>query len=185
MVLGSWAIAQMQGAAKTAGADTADIGYMPFPDQVDGKFHVDVGGDYKIAINMNSKNKAAARAWVDWFIDESGYAADQGGIPTSVDRRRPRLVQGDFQDAGVEYLSQMNPAPEGEEGLRDKIDNAAEIDLWGNVTARRIVDDARGATNESKDQIFADLNKKWADAKADARRLIQLARRSAGPPTPR
>ena len=36
MVLGSWAVPQMQDAAKTAGTDPADIGFMPAPVKVDG-----------------------------------------------------------------------------------------------------------------------------------------------------
>src|SRR5690606_18839923 len=50
MVLGSWAIVQMQDAAD----NPEDIGYMPFPVQVDGKFHSTIGGDYKNGINVNS-----------------------------------------------------------------------------------------------------------------------------------
>src|SRR5665811_844210 len=42
MVLGSWAISQMQKAATDAGLDPAVIGYMPFPAQVDGVFHAAV-----------------------------------------------------------------------------------------------------------------------------------------------
>ena len=74
MWLGSWAIVQMQDAAKKAGKDPADIGFMPFPAQVDGKFCSVVGPDYQQAINIHSKHKAAARAWIDWFTDKSGYA---------------------------------------------------------------------------------------------------------------
>lgn len=62
MVLGSWAIPQMQAAAEAAGASAEDIGYMPFPAQVDGKFHAVAGGDYNLGINVNSDNKVTARA---------------------------------------------------------------------------------------------------------------------------
>ena len=58
------------------------------------------------------------------------------------------------------------PAPAGQEGLTDRIDKAAEIGLCDPKYRQRIVDAARGAKNETKDAIFADLNKKWADAKA-------------------
>ena len=73
MALGSWAVPQMQDAATKAGADPATIGFMPPPFLVDGKPVSPVGGDYKLAINVNSDHKAAARAWFDWFIDESGF----------------------------------------------------------------------------------------------------------------
>ena len=161
MVLGSWAITQMQDAAD----DAADIGYMPFPTQVDGTFHSVISGDYKNAINVNSENKDAARAWIDWFADESGYAASQGGISPRLDGPTPDTL-ADFETAGVEYI-ELNPAPEGEESLVNDIDTASEIGLWSPDYRQRIVDAARGARDESKEDIFADLNAKWAAGRAD------------------
>lgn len=160
MMLGSWAIVQMQGAA----TNKADIGYMPFPVQVGGKFHSVIAGDYKNAININSAHKAAARAWVDWFADESNYAVDQGGVPPLLTGSFPDTL-ADFKTAGVDYI-ELKPAPKGQEGLTSRIDAAAEIGLYDPKYRQLIVDAARGAKNETKDQIFADLNKQWAAAKA-------------------
>ena len=64
----------MQAAATKAGTDPADIGYMPFPVQKGGHFCSVVAADYLQAININSKHQEAARAWLDWFADKSGYA---------------------------------------------------------------------------------------------------------------
>lgn len=165
MVLGSWAISQMQGVAKTAGADPEDISYMPFPMQVDGKFQATTGGDLRLAINKNSPCKEAAHAWVDFFIDESGYAANESGIPTAIEGASPAWFQA-FKDAGVNLFSE-NPPPAGEEGLRDNVAKEAEIDLWGNVYRQALVDDARGQTDKGMDALFADLNKRWGEAKAE------------------
>jgi raffinose/stachyose/melibiose transport system substrate-binding protein len=160
MMLGSWSIVQMQQAA----ANKDDIGYLPFPVQVGGKFHSVISGDYKNAININSTHKAAARAWVDWFADESNYASDQGGVPPLLSGAFPSTL-GDFKTDGVEYL-ELIPAALGEEGLTNRIDAAAEIGLFDAKYRQGIVDAARGAKNETKDSIFADLNKKWSEAKA-------------------
>jgi ABC-type glycerol-3-phosphate transport system substrate-binding protein len=160
MMLGSWAIVQMQGAA----TDKADIGYLPFPVQVGGKFHSVIGGDYKNAVNINSKNKATARAWVDWFAKESGYAVHEGGISPVLTDPQPTTL-ADFTAAGVEYL-EMTPAPAGEEGLVQRIDSASEVGIGDPKYRQRIVDAARGAKKETKEAIFADLNKRWAAAKA-------------------
>src|SRR5262249_33730232 len=81
MNLGSWAIIQMQQAAVAAGKDPAIIGYMPYPTSVDGKQYAGAGGDYKMAVNKNSPNQDIAKAFVTWFMDESNFAFDQGGIP--------------------------------------------------------------------------------------------------------
>ncbi|ROT28239.1 ABC transporter substrate-binding protein [Micromonospora sp. HM5-17] len=160
MMLGSWAIVQMQEAAP----NKADIGYLPFPLQVNGTFHSVISGDYKNAININSKNKATARAWIEWFANESNYAADQGGISPVVNQPMPATL-ADLTAAGTTFI-ELNPAPKGEEGLADKIGNEAEIALWDGAYRQRIVDAARGARNETKEQIFADLNRKWAETKA-------------------
>ena len=160
MALGSWAISQMQG--KAVGHED-DIGYMPFPNQVDGKFNSSVAGDLRLAINVHTKCLDAAKAWVSFFIDESGYAANEKGIPTSVTGASPAWFD-DFTAAGVNLFTE-NPPPAGEEGLRDNIANEAEIDIWANVYRQALVDDARGQTSDGMDAMFADLNSRWAAAK--------------------
>ena len=160
MALGSWAIVQMQEAAD----NPDDIGYLPFPIQVDGTFHSVISGDYQNAINVNSDNKAAARAWIDWFADESGYATDQGGIHPRLDGPTPDTLS-DFDTVGVEYV-ELAPAPAGEESLVTDIDNSAEIGLWSPEYRQRLVDAGRGARDESKQDIFDDLNARWAAAQS-------------------
>jgi ABC-type glycerol-3-phosphate transport system substrate-binding protein len=159
MPLGSWAIVQMQQAAQNA----ADIGYLPFPTQVGGKFHSTISGDYKQAVNIHSQHIAAAEAWVTWFADESNYATDQGGISPLLSGPNPSTLS-DFSTDAVDYL-ELTPAPANEQGLTNRIDAAAEIGLYDPKYRQRIVDAARGATNETLDQIFADLNFKWAAEK--------------------
>jgi raffinose/stachyose/melibiose transport system substrate-binding protein len=162
MVLGSWAITQMQDAAVTAGGTKDDIGYLPFPYQVDGKFHASIGGDYKNAISKNSKNKATARAWIDWFAKDSGFAHDQGGLSPLVDGPAPDTL-GDFDTAGVVYVEQT-PAPADKASLEADIAAESGIDLWSNKYRAKLIDTARGAADGTKDSYFADLNKKWSDA---------------------
>jgi ABC-type glycerol-3-phosphate transport system substrate-binding protein len=168
MVLGSWAIVQMQDAAEAAGGSADDIDYWPFPNQVDGAFHSTIGGDYKNGINVNSDNKAAARAWIDWFADESGYATDQGGLAPRLDGPTPDTL-ATFDELGVEYI-ELTPAPEGQESLLTDIYNTAEIDLWGNLYRQKLIDIARGAADGDKESYFDELNTKWAEARAEVAR---------------
>jgi len=164
MALGSWSIQQMMDAATDAGADPADIGYMPFPVQVDGKFHSVASGDWKNGINIHSDNKDAARAWVFWFADKSGYANANGGLSPRLDGPTPSTL-GDFDAADVQYI-ELAPAEAGHESDVNDIDTQAEIGLWSPDFRQRIVDAARGASGETKESIFADLNARWADARA-------------------
>ncbi|GEL95564.1 ABC transporter substrate-binding protein [Cellulomonas composti] len=165
MVLGSWAIVQMQQAATDSGGSADDIGYMPFPYQVDGTFHAIIGGDYNLGINVHSDNKVTARAWIDWFNHDSGFADDQGGISPLVDSQLPANL-ADFTAAGVEFI-EMNPAPAGKESLLNDIDSAAEIGLWSPDYRKALVDNARGAgEGKSKQEYFDSLDAKWAAARA-------------------
>ena len=165
MVLGSWAVPQMQAAAEAAGGSAEDISFWPMPWQTDGTFHSTVGGDYKIGISKHSENKDAARAWVDWFLDESGFAAEQGGLSPRLDGETPEAL-ADFEAFGVEEV-ELAPAPQGEESLLSDIYNEAEIDLAGDQYRRQFVDVARGAADGDKESFFADLNERWAAARAE------------------
>ena len=163
MLLGSWAIPQMQQAAVDAGGSADDIGYMPFPAQADGTFHATAGGDYNLGINVASKNKVTARAWIDWFHHESGYSESQVGLSPLIDGATPAAL-ADFVDQ-VE-LVEMNPAPEGKESLFADIDTASGIVTTDPKYRQKIIDDARSGAR-TKQQVFDDLNAAWADGRAD------------------
>lgn len=159
MWLGSWAVSQMQDAAKKAGQDPSAIGFMPFPVQVGGHFCSVDAPDYQQAVSIHSKHKDAARAWLDWFTDKSPYAVDQGDVPTLKSGTLPTTLKA-YQDAGVQFLelSQEKAA------TVSNIDHASEVGLNSPDYRQHIVDVARGAASGTKDSVFADLNKKWGAA---------------------
>ncbi|GAA4721553.1 extracellular solute-binding protein [Isoptericola chiayiensis] len=165
MVLGSWAVTQMQDAAEANGGSADDIAYWPMPFQVDGTFRSTIGGDYKNAVSKHTENPEAARAWVDWFAQESGYAQSEGGLPPTVGGDLPDTLS-EFEPLGVE-LVEIAPAPAGEESLLSDIYDTAEIDLWGNVYRQKLVDVARGAADGDKQSYFDELNQRWSDARAE------------------
>lgn len=160
MVLGSWAIDQVKGLA----TNKDDIGFMPFPTNAS-KVIVPLAADYNLAINVNSENKAAARAWVDWFTNKSNYAVEQAGsISPAKGAELPDMLK-DYEKAGVEFQT-ITPAKAGEEGLVDKIDKEGEIGLWQPDFKKRIIEAAIGNTNESYDDIMKSLNEAWIKARA-------------------
>jgi ABC-type glycerol-3-phosphate transport system substrate-binding protein len=159
MWLGSWAVSQMQAAATKAGGQPSDIGFMPFPAQVGGKFCSVVGPDYLQAVSIHSSHKEAARAWLDWFTDQSTYAQDNADVPTLKSAPMPSSLKP-YQDAGVQFIEQS----QAKTATVNTIDNASEIGLQKPDYRQHIVDLARGATSGSLDADFADLDKKWADA---------------------
>jgi ABC-type glycerol-3-phosphate transport system substrate-binding protein len=159
MPLGSWAISQMQAAAEDNGASADDIGYMAFPASVDGTQLAVIGGDYNLAVSKHSKAKAAAWAWIQWVVEDSGYTEAQGMISPVLDKPLPENLQG-FEEAGVE-LMEINPAPAGKEGLINNIADDSQIDLYGPIYRQKLVDIARGAADGDKESYFAELNERW------------------------
>jgi len=164
MVLGSWALPQMAAAAEEAGASAEDIAYAPTPVQVDGQFHSVAGGDYNLGINVNSDNKATARAWIDWFNHESGFSEAQAGLSPMIDGPVPAALTG-FVDE-VELLT-LNPAEEGKESLFADIDTASGIVTTDPKFRQKTIDDARSGAR-TKEQIFDDLNAQWAEGRSSA-----------------
>ncbi len=162
MVLGSWAIQQCKDLSDTP----EDVGYMPFPyTNEDGKIYANSGGDKALGINKNSKNKEAARAWIDWFLDESTFARDSGAIPTLKGAAFPDTLKA-FQDLGVILITD-DPAPQGEEGLVDELDKLSEVGLWESNFKKDIIEAALGNKDLTYDEIMDELNEKWAGARKE------------------
>ena len=162
MVLGSWAVSQMQAAAVKAGASPDDIGYMAFPANVKGVQYATNDGDYSNAISKHSNAKAAAKAWITWFAEKSSYTEDQGMVSPVKSAPLPKNLTG-LSDAGVKLIEPA-PAPKGKESLLSDVANQAQIDIYGQVYRQKLVDIARGAADGTKDSYFAELNSKWSAA---------------------
>lgn len=158
MVLGSWAVVQMQ----EAGENSDDIGYMPFPITVDGKQYASAGPDYNYGINVNSSddNKIASMLYIKWLTEESNFAYDQGGVPIQVGAEYPAVLDA-FE--GVELVID-NPAVEGEETYFNDVNNESELSLNADhYHVSQIVENAMNATMNLED-ILNDWNERWAAA---------------------
>jgi raffinose/stachyose/melibiose transport system substrate-binding protein len=159
LMLASWAISQMKAATKAAGNDPEDIGFMPWPAQVNGHFCSIVQPDYAQAVSIHSQHKEAARAWVDWFVDKSTFAQDQALLPTLKTGAMPPELKA-YQDGGVQFVQ----LDQEKNAIVSSIDNESEIGLNKPDYRQHIIDLARGAADGSLDGYFAELNKKWAAA---------------------
>ena len=155
--LASWALPQMKEAATKAGTKPEDIGMMPAPFQVDGAFQSPVGPDFNLGININSEHKAAARAWIDWMVNDSGFSDYAGGLPTPLAGKAPADLK-EFEATGVKFVD-LVPSSK-----LDAVDKQSEIGLTQPDYYRELIDAARGASGKTKQQIFEGLNSKWADA---------------------
>lgn len=155
MVLGSWAIVQMQ----DAGDNADDIGYMPFPITVDGTQYASAGADYCYGINLNTSddNKIAAMLYIKWLTESSNFAYDQGGVPVLKSQEYPDTLAA-FD--GIELIEDT-AAPAEIADLQGNVSNGSELSLNADQThVQRIVE---GAINgdETLDDIVADWNEAW------------------------
>lgn len=157
MVLGNWAIQQI----KDADENPDNVGYMPFPYTLDGKQYATSGTDYCYGINTHSKNKEAAKAFVQFMVDESGLALSSGGIS---------LLSSDPMPEGLENFADVEfvvnkPADEANTGLLDQVQADSGITLYDNgVHMNGVVDIARGASSQSFEDYMKGLNDAWAAA---------------------
>ena len=161
MVLGSWAVVQMQ----EAGDHADDIGYMPFPITVDGKQYASAGPDYCYGINVHSDydNQLASLIYVKWLTEESGFSYDQGGIPICVGDEYPEVLSA-FD--GVELVVD-NPAPEGEEDLFGEINTESEVSLNADNTHVQDILEHALSGDKTMEEIVADWNEAWTAAQEE------------------
>lgn len=158
MVLGSWAVPQMQ----AGGSNADDIAYMPFPISVDGEQYASASADYCYGVNVNStsEEKTAAMLYIKWLTESSGFAKTQGGIP---------IVKGDAYPDSLESFQNItlvtdNPAPAGEEDLFNKINNDSEISLDSDPTHVASIIEAAIGGNQTMEEIADEWNAAWTSA---------------------
>ncbi|WP_208586829.1 ABC transporter substrate-binding protein [Gracilibacillus suaedae] len=158
MVLGSWALEQVQG----AGENADDIAIMPFPSDAEETIF-SLGADLNISINKHSENKEAAFAWVDWFIHESGYSVEQaGGISAAKDVPLPEALAAG-EEEGWQF-SMLTPSPDDKKGLLDEIDKESEVGLWLEPRKQILIEAAIGNRDDSFDDLMNKWNEDWSAA---------------------
>lgn len=160
MVLGSWAIGQV----KAIATNPDDIAFMPFPTNAK-EVIMPLADDYTLGVSVHSKNKEAAKAWVEWFINKSSYPTTEGGGMSPVVGAELPATLKQFEGTDVKF-SLQTPAQAGQEGLVDKIDKDSEIGLWQADFKKRIIEAAIGNRSESYDDIMKDLNDAWVKSRA-------------------
>lgn len=155
MVLGSWAIVQMQ----DAGPNRDDIGYMPFPITVNGTQYASAGADYCYGINLNASddNKLASMLYIKWLTESSNFAYDQGGVPVLKSQEFPETLAA-FD--GIDLIEDTT-APDEIADLATNVQQEAELMLNADQTHVMRVIEAAINGDETLDDIVADWNAAW------------------------
>ena len=155
-VVGTWALHDY----KTAGEYGNNIAFMPFPNTVDGKQYVTVTADYSYAVARNSENKEAAKAFVNFMLEESGYAFEHDTISILKSDPYPECY-GDMTQTTV-----LNTTSASDEAYAQYDALSSRLDLGSQDEYKRIIEAASGKSDESFDDIMTDWNERWESSRA-------------------
>lgn len=158
MAIGSWAFKQVQDAGNNPDA----VGYMPFPNEVNGKQYMTIVADYCYGINKNSTEKEAARSYIDFMLDESGYALDHEVL--SIVKTDPILDSyGEMQN--VICLCDNEAS---DENFRKKQILSTDLNILDSSDEiKRVIEAAEGKTDEDFSDIAKDWNERWESSRTE------------------
>lgn len=149
--IGSWAVSQF----KQAGNYADNIGFMPFPNSIAGKQYMTAYTDYNYGISANTDNKAAAKAFITFMLEESGFALEHENLsivktdpyPDTYELNKNVIILSSAVAAGQNYqlLTTLQ----------------TELNLPELREIQRVIDSARGNSNETFDDIMNDWNRRW------------------------
>lgn len=148
--LGNWVINQVIG----VGAESDNIGFFPLPFDNSGDVRAAFNPDFFYAVNKDSKNLDATKAFLKWMLEDSGYE-DFAGFISPLAGRESKLTQlAEFQATGVDL----------QEGVPDdtkviEIRNKAQIDLPAIAQEFVLAKDPQ--------TVLDKWNKAWAKAKGE------------------
>ncbi len=174
MVMGNWSISQF----KDAGDCPDDIGYMPFPlTASNGKHYAASGSDYAYGIssNIDKKHQEAAKKFVTFMVEESGYAQAEGGISLMAKDAMPDGLEA-FENC--EFIVQ-GPAKTAYTGIIGKIEDVSGLKLYdsGSRFSKVVtVASTNGSYSEKLkafDALCSDWNAKWSQAVDKVSSLIK------------
>lgn len=148
-LLGNWVINQVI----ENGAAPENIGFFPFPADNSGVAKAPLNPDYFYAVNKNG-NVAAAKAFIKWMIEESGYDDFAGFIPTLKDKE-PQLAQlAEFNSYNVQFIEPVQPSD-----LATAIQNNARLDQGSTIQEFVLSDNPQS--------VLDAVNQSWAKARKD------------------
>ncbi|MBQ9765707.1 MAG: GGDEF domain-containing protein [Lachnospiraceae bacterium] len=155
-VMGTWALYDY----KNVGPNGDDIAFMPFPNNIDGDQYVTVTANYSYAVAKNSDNKEAAKAFVEFILDESGYAFEHDLISILKTDPYPECY-GDMEEKIMQNVTYISP-----EAYSQYETLSTNLKLYNQEEYVRIVEAAAGIRDENFDDIMNDWNSRWESSRA-------------------
>lgn len=146
------------------------IGFLPFTLSIDGGEVPLTMNNLAIGISRHSRNKDAARAWLDWFINESGYSEYNQEISPVIGTKLPENLF-DLQDfdfgIGEAAIGEADATLEKPGKTVDEIDQDGMVGLWLPDYKQEIILSGLGSIDKSFEEIIEELNEKWKNGRND------------------
>lgn len=163
IAIGSWAVSQF----KEAGPNADAVAFMPFPNEIAGRQYMTISTDYCYAVSSNSKNKEAAKAYIEFMLDESGYALDHEIL--SVVKTDP------YPDSygNMENVILLSNNPATGENYEKKLKLMTNLNMEDESEKKRVIEAAKGLRNESFDDIARDWNTRWESSRTPDMEVTQ------------
>lgn len=152
VALGSWAFNQI----KVAESEDDSLGIMPFPYEIDGRQYMTIKTDYCYGVSGNSKYPEAARAFLDYMLDESGYAIDHDDLSVVKSDPYPDIY---CEMVNVIMLAEAPASSETEYSDRSRL--KANLDFDNGVEVKKIIETARHQNNRNFDGLMQEYQMRW------------------------
>lgn len=136
------------------GMKPEDIGFVPLPHDNSGKLYGAVRPDWAYAVSKTSKNKAAAKAFIKFMIEESGDFEDHYIVSPLKDAEHSIPMIAEFMSYEPELMEQLPPHPD-----------IIEIENKMQFKYRNLIQEAIVADNMQ--DVLDAYNKKWQEARKE------------------
>ncbi|MGY5451891.1 ABC transporter substrate-binding protein [Agarivorans sp. MS3-6] len=148
--LGNWFIPQVI----DRGIQSEKIGFMPIPAGESGELRAQMNHDWGYAVSKHSKNKPAAKAYIEFLLEESDFDEVAGFIPT-IKAKEPTLPQlNEF----MSYNPKVIQTPTNSSTFIE-VTNRSQIDFYSGGYVQDVM------TASNFDEALEKLDGRWNRAK--------------------
>ena len=152
MVLGSWAISQMQ----TAGGHGDDISYMSFPISIQGEQYALASSNYCYGVSkgLSDEKRLASMIFVKYLVEESNYDFNNSSIPVVKTNAYPDILDN-FD--GVKLVTNAT--------ISEKFEKISRASVGVNYDSKHLENIIDAAINgDSFDALMNSYNDAWETA---------------------
>ena len=153
----------MYNQAKKVALNSDSIVYEPLKNS-DGEYYLYGEPSYGVGINKESNNKAEAKMWLEYLLDDTDFLEFAGD--TSMLEKNPESKYEEYinkDNVGIIYPSEMS---EENIGKFEKIDNEACLGIYGGSFAFNLINEAASG-KKSYEELCDEWNNKWNSAKTE------------------